>query len=440
MRTTHRSAAAQGRRRQGIVAVALAGALTLTVGGIALADNPASGTTTTGQGFEVNITASDSGPVAPGDTVTIDATATLGAASTSPVNYVYVVDVSGSLENFSLNPPQDIVPPAGIGPEDDCDGDGLFGTALDATCFGLLSLNESLGGAANVSVGLVAYGEGAVTADVDPAAGEQPLTSPPNANKAGAAVSDMEQVIGSLETSYGSPSRGGVGLFTSKVSDGFAGGTNFNAGLRNMNEIFAGVPEEQNIAAFISDGTSSDFSSGAGSPLAEAVAAGTLINTFRIGGGSAGACSGNQPLAVIAAQTGGVCTEVEDPSSLSAVFSDVLATQITSLEVSVGETVIDSINASELSSMGLSGIDITNALALGSNTVTVTATAADGTVVTATLTIQVQEETAPTETPTAPSTPTETPTPTATPTAAPSPTVAPTTAPPVRPWPPKSGF
>src|SRR5690606_18352350 len=124
---------------------------TAFVGQAAFAANPASSTTTTGQGLDVALTLSEAGPVAPGDVVVVDSLASLTAVAPSPVNFVYVVDVSGSMENSTVNPTADLVPPVGIGPEDDCNGDFYRGTGMDAACFGLLSLNESLGNPATVS-------------------------------------------------------------------------------------------------------------------------------------------------------------------------------------------------------------------------------------------------------------------------------------------------
>lgn len=410
-------------RRSG--AVAVGGILMALVATSAFAANPASSTTTTGQGLEVTLTPSHTGPVAPGTTVTVDSTATLTALAPSPVNYVYVVDVSGSMENSTFNPFQDIVAPAGIGPEDDCNADGIRGSAMDAACFGLLSLNESLGSASTVSVGLVAFGDGAVTADVDPGDADAALTSPPNVDKNGNGIPDMAEVIRSLDTQYSGLSAAGIGEFTNRISNGFAGGTNYNAALTSMNAVFDAAPEGRSIAAFISDGESSAFTTGAGSPLADAVAAGTVINTFAIGTIAPGSCDSGQNLRTIADETGGVCTEVGDPSTLSAVFSDVLATRIVSLDVQVNGTAVTDTSGSEASAMALSGIDISALLELGVNTITSTATAADGTTVTADVTIEVVAggEPSPSESP------------------SPSPSPAPSTTPPGkdRPGLPKSG-
>jgi hypothetical protein len=158
------------------------------------AANPATATTTTNQELSVQVsTDATNDPVWLGTPVTASATANLGEGDTA--NIVYTVDVSGSMENPSFNPFQ---PSVG-----DCDGDGLVGTALDAACVGLIAVNTSLGDASNLNIGLVAFGDGGKTADMDPTAGSQAFTSPPNADKDAAGGPDVDQVIHSLQTEYG---------------------------------------------------------------------------------------------------------------------------------------------------------------------------------------------------------------------------------------------
>ena len=82
-----------------------AGALIAVVVGSAGAANPASATTTTNQLLTVEITLSTTNdPVWLGTAVNASAEATLGDGDTA--NIVYVVDVSGSMENPDFNPPQ----------------------------------------------------------------------------------------------------------------------------------------------------------------------------------------------------------------------------------------------------------------------------------------------------------------------------------------------
>jgi trimeric autotransporter adhesin len=357
------------------------GALAILLIGPAMAATPASTPTTTNQELtsEVSLDAA-SDPVTEGTAVKASARATLGEGDVA--NIVYVVDVSGSMENPEFNPFQEDV--------GNCDGDRLVGTALDSACAGLIALNASLGGASNVNVGLVAYGSAAKTADMDPASGPQTFTSPPNANKNANSIPDVEEVIGSLETEYGpSTAVGGIGLFTEDVTASFPGGTNYDAALTAMNAAFATRPATDiNVAFFLSDGIPTTFTTGAGSPLQAAIDAGTTIHTFGIGGGAASACSTGASLLQIADATGGSCTEVADPSTLSAVLPATL-TNIASLQLKVNSVVVDSVAGSEPVSMQLVDVDITSALVLGNNIIEAIATAADGTQVTASTTLEV---------------------------------------------------
>ena len=366
-------------RRHPAVAFLAAMLLLAMASGLALAANPASGTTTTNQELTVEITldaAND--PVWLGTIVHADAVANLGEGDTA--NIVYTVDVSGSMENESFNPFQ---PSVG-----DCDGDGLVGTALDAACVGLIALNNSLGDATNLNVGLVAFGSGAKTADMSPAAGAQTFTTPPDVDADSAGGGDVEQVIRSLQTEFGGSATAGIGLFTSDLTPGFALGTNYDAALSNTNAAIASAPADVNTAFFISDGepTVGDFTTGPGSPLQAAIDAGTVINTFGIGPVAATACDPGQELRLIADSTGGTCTAVADPSTLDTVLPAQL-TNIESLELFVNGTSVAVTTGSEALMMALTGVDITSALVVGMNTIEATATAEDGTIVTANTTL-----------------------------------------------------
>ncbi|NIM92515.1 MAG: hypothetical protein GTO18_02210 [Anaerolineales bacterium] len=357
------------------------------------ADNPAAGVTTTGQGLEVEITVdglTDSTLYWDGTAVLTDAVATLGAAPPIPVNYVYVEDVSGSMENSSFNPFQDIKPPAGIGPEDDCNGDGIQGSAMDAACFGLISLNVSLGDAANVDVGIVAFGDGAQTADMDPAVGSQIFTSPPDVDKDAAGGPDVIQVIEALDTQFGGSGTAGVGLFTNQLAAGFAFKTDYDAALTAMNASFASEPGgEINIAAFLTDGEPTSFTTGPGSPLANAVAAGTTVHTFAIGTIAPGRCNVGQHLRTISDSTGGTCTEVADPSTLGAILPEVLTTNLLSLDLKVNGAIVGSTAGPDPDTLEVSDVDISVNLYPGINTIEATAIAEDGTEVTASLEVTV---------------------------------------------------
>ncbi len=355
---------------------------------IAFAVNPNSATTTTNQELKVSVTISPSAdPVWVGTTVNASATATLGEGDFA--NIVYVVDLSGSMENSGFNPFEDINPPAGIGPEDDCNSDGVNGSALDAACFGLISLNASLGSATNVDVGMIGFADGSKTADMDPAAGAQTFTSPPDANKNANATIDVEEVTRSMDTQFGGGGTAGFGLFTNNKSAGFAFATNYDAALTSMNAAFATQPAgEINVAFFLSDGEPTTFTTGPLSPLAVAAAAGTRIHTFGLGGVAPGSCAVGKALRTIADKTGGTCTEVASPSTLSTVLPATL-TKISSLTLKVNATTVASASGAEPVSMSIPATNITGNLTVGPNTIAATAVAADATTVTADRTLGV---------------------------------------------------
>lgn len=379
--------------RRGFVATFVVFAASLTLMATALAANPAMDTTTTNQDLIVEIMLDP----APGEThwlgepLDASAWATLGEGDFA--NIQYVLDVSGSMENAGFNPFQNINPPGGIGAEDDCNGDGTQGSALDSACFGLIALNSSLGSAVNVDVGMVVFGDGAKTADMDPAGGAQAFTSPPDADNDAAGGPDVHQVIASADTTFGGSGSAGLGLFTADFTNGFAFATNYDAALSAMNAAFAAEPPgEINRAFFLSDGSATTFTTGGGSPLDDAVNAGTVVNTFGIGSIAPGSCNVGQDLRTIADSTGGTCTEVADPSTLSTVLPAAL-TNIASLDLEVNGTQVASTAGSEPVSLHLEDIDISGDVVPGLNTVEATGVAEDGTSVTADVEIEVVDMT-----------------------------------------------
>ena len=74
-------------------------------------------------------------------------------------------------------------------------------------------MNDSLGDAVNVNVGLVAFGSGGKTADMGPAGGAQTFTSPPDNDDNSNTVPDVDEVIHSLTTEFG-----GAGALAGSVS------------------------------------------------------------------------------------------------------------------------------------------------------------------------------------------------------------------------------
>ena len=173
--------------------------------------------------------------------------------------------------------------------------------------------------------------------DVDPAGGAQTFTSPPSADKNANGASDITEVAKSVIRSE-------IGVFTTTGDAG--GSTEFDPAITIANDAFVGQPAgEANVVFFLTDGVGS-LSTGAGSPLAAADGAGTVINTFSVGGSASGCGTGTE-LRTMADTTGGTCREVADPSQLSATLGGVTPAGISSVEVSVngGTPVVATLDA-----------------------------------------------------------------------------------------------
>ncbi len=353
--------------------------LALVSGGVAYAVNPGTATTTTGQALNIIIDEPVDGATVctPGE-VKVKGQVSIGAPPGPAINIIYVVDVSGSTENPTFNPPQDLDGNGFIDAGDDYNGDSNNGTALDAEIMGLIALNASLGNPSNVDVGLVAFGDGAKTADMGPAGGPQTFTSPPDVDANSNTTPDVEEVVSSLDTEYGLTATAGVGMFTSDLTANFALKTDYNGALTAMNAAFASQPAgETNIAFFLSDGAPTYFSTGPGSPLEAAVTAGTTIHTFGIGGGAGGSSSPGAPLREIADATGGSCTEVSDPSTLAAVLPGVTPVGIVGVTVN---GLVASLNAA-------GQYECMVPVVAGPNMIQACVTAEDGTVACADITV-----------------------------------------------------
>lgn len=348
---------------------------------IAFAVNPNSTTIpSTGQSLDIEITSPADGATVPaGDPVTVEGLVGIGGLSVG-ANVMYVVDVSGSTGSPSG---QDCDGDGTAGDaDDDFNGDGTIGDTLDCEISGVVALNDSLSTLTGVDGGIVPFGSTAVVADVDPASGQQDFTTPLNVDKNTNGIPDLEEVMRSMD-------QGSVSLFTAAS---VGGGTNFNDALSSMNGAFAGQPAgENNIAFFLSDGEGF-LSTGPGTPLQAAVDAGTIVNTYAVGGAVTGECDSGQQLRTIADSTGGTCTVVADPAGLAAALEGATPAGIDRVEVSIdgGTPMVASLDALGNFSATIPGSSITGP----SHTIEATAFAddPDNTSVTADITINVQVE------------------------------------------------
>ncbi|MDF2628892.1 MAG: hypothetical protein K0R39_2723 [Symbiobacteriaceae bacterium] len=361
-------------KARSLTAALLALALTVPFGATAMAANPGTNTTSTGQTLSIQIDGPADGTRVnvPSGNVTVTGTATIGPLSESG-NVMYVVDVSGS----TVNPRnQDCNGDGSVNAADNLDDDGLIGTTLDCEVAGVMALNGSLAGSPGAEAGVIIFGSNAAIADVSPAGGQQDFLSPLGADGNANGQADINDVAGSLRPN------GIAGLFTAK---NVGGGTNFDAALTSIRTAFATKPGENNIAFMLSDGQA-NLNLAPGGPLALVAAAGIKVNTYSVGGDSTG-CDPTDNLRRIADATGGTCTEVTDPSDLSSVLIN--PATISKVEVSLngGAPQMASLagNSYEIPLSGLQG-GIWNSIAA-------TVTASDGT--TATADIQVYGNRAP---------------------------------------------
>ena len=400
-----------------IALIILLSLITIT---IAYADNPATGQTTTGQNLNIFVqNPANGGTVNVCDQPLVVTGQTAIGELNQSANVSYIMDLSGSV-TFVTNM--------------DCNGDGIPGNAgdnfngdsrngdiLDCEISGIIALNESLS-TANAEGSIVPFGSSAVNADVSPLAGQQIFVSPLLVDANNNGIPDLPEVARSTGTLFPN-GNSFINLFTPST---FGTGTNFNAALTSMNTAFATQPVgEIDVAFFLSDGDAT-VSTGPGSPVQIAADAGTVVNTYSIGNGASG-CDPGDSLRTIANITGGVCTPVTDPTTLSAILQGTTPTDI--------DWVIVSLNGSEFQYAVLN--------ALGGWTVSfpeldldteylieATVRAEDGTLVTADITVHT-DGFCPTPTPTPTNTPIFTPTPTPTNTATPTntPTNTPTSTP-----------
>lgn len=287
-------------------------ALAAVLGSVALAPvwavNPGSATTTTGQPLNIQIDAPLDGATVTEGPLTVSGRTSIGALSGN-TSVLYVVDNSASTNGSGLDCNNDGVVDAG----DNADATtNRNGSILDCELIGVAALNESLSGG-GVSVGLITFAGSAVLRDVNPIVeGVQAFTTPA-ADLDGNGVRDIPQAGRLLP---------------------FNSGTAFNPPLALMNSTFATRPaDEQKIAFFLSDGAGT-LSTGSTSPLGMAVAAGTRVFTFAVNQ-PASECNVGQPLRTIADMTGGTCTVVTNPTTLTASLVGATPAGIDFVEVSV---------------------------------------------------------------------------------------------------------
>jgi hypothetical protein len=341
----------------------------------ALAANPGAATTKTNQQLTIRIDSPANGATVPLADLPVSGTVSLsplggGSASTPPA-VMYILDTSGSTDS----PKQDCNGDGAVNASDDFNADGTQGDVLDCEIAGAVALNASIKGSVPAA-GLISFATTAAQADVDPAGGDQPFVSPAVDNN-GNGQPDVEEVARSV-------TRGTIKQFTPKGGTG--GGTEFDPPLAAMNAAFGSRGPGRYVAFFLTDGQGSVNPNG---PLAQAKAAGYVVNTFSVGGGGAG-CAPSSQLKTISDTTGGTCTEVKDPSQvagqLAGAGGSLNGTSITGVALSANN--LPPLLAN-LAGQSFSGVIPASQLRNGSNPVVAGVATQDGTQALADVTVNV---------------------------------------------------
>ncbi|QYN25449.1 PKD domain-containing protein [Amycolatopsis sp. DSM 110486] len=266
-----------------------------------------------GSSIAVTVTGPAEDTVIPQGPATVTGTASVGTgAAVKDTGLTYVLDVSGSTGSGCANT-----------------------TVLGCEVAAAKALNNDAAVPNTVigSVGAAVFGSGGEAADVRPAAGDQPLTTP-TADDNGNGARDINEVLDSAVI-------GGVGKFTAKS---FPSGTDYVAGINAAKTVTNAQTENRKVVVFLSDG----IAGGDVRPPLSSVPASVTYYTFAVGAGAS--CAGTSypaSLQAIADLTGGTCTAVPDPANLPNVLPGVIDSQLTALTLSVdggGATPVTNVN------------------------------------------------------------------------------------------------
>jgi trimeric autotransporter adhesin len=283
--------------------------------------HPVNGNLPGGTSISVSINSPADGAVLPPGPVTVAGTASIGQSQPIPSTaLIYVLDVSASTATQVAS-----------GCQGDQNGDGGFDQILDCEILAAKTLNNealSPGTAGTIpEVGAAVFANGAVTADVKPAGGDQLITAP-GADDNAAGGRDIDQVLNSAFKNTGG--QAGVHLFTEK--DILCCATNFAAGITAATSVAGAASANlRKLVVFLSDGMSTGENI---NPALALVPPDVDFFTFAVGTDSHCANPSNS-LQQIADATGGTCTEVPDVGALPDILPGVINSQLTSLSLRV---------------------------------------------------------------------------------------------------------
>ena len=245
--------------------------------------------------------------------VSVEGTASVGFGI-ADTTVAYVLDVSGSVNS-----------PANADCGGDLNADGLPDTVLDCEIAGVIALNDAaIASAAVDEVGLAVYGRSGAAADLTPTAGFGPITAP------GAGPGDVEAVAASV---VAGPAHAGPTLFTPVDVDRST--TNFAAGLAAASTIITDSTNATNLVVFISDGQSNSGGALFAPNLDALTATGATVHAFAVGEAASCSLGNDGTLQEIADATNGACTPVPNPAELSGIITQLLASSLDHLELTV---------------------------------------------------------------------------------------------------------
>jgi hypothetical protein len=248
---------------------------------------------------------------------TVNLTGSVGVAAGEVTTVLYVFDATRSTES-----PQgsDCSGNGAVGAEDDRNGDGSVGDVLDCEIAGVEALNSSLAATAGLQVGLVAFGNQAAAADLDPAG---TATFLPPGFTGGDPLPRITSVARSVV-------RDQIGLYDTKSLGGSGAGTAFNSAISVALSTLGTAPAGPKWIMFLSDGQAA-IDDGL---LQQLTQSGVRLRSFGIG--AEASCAPSNSLYKMAAATGESCQLAPQPASLAAGLTGSRPDEVSGVTVSIG--------------------------------------------------------------------------------------------------------
>ena len=265
-------------------------------------------------------------PVAPSAGM-VNLTGSVGVEAGEVTTVLYVFDATRSTAS-----PQgsDCSGNGGVGAEDDFNGDGSVGDILDCEIAGVEALNRSLAATPGLQAGLVAFGNQAAAADLDPVG---TATFLPPGFTGGDPLPRINTVARSVV-------RNQIGLYDPTTLGGSGAGTAFNSAISVALSTLGTAPAGPKWIMFLSDGQAA-IDDGL---LRQLTQSGVRLRSFGIG--AEASCAPSQSLYKMAAATGESCQLAPQPASLAAGLTGSRPDAVSGVTVSIEDvSVAATVNA-----------------------------------------------------------------------------------------------